>query len=444
MTLSIACKSIYSISNPLFRPLRVYSVALGQAPYGAPDQFSFFTTDFSPAGDHREAALISPEAELLTMSTMVTTQNALYALVQFGLSACDGGIGPHWGRGVNWSCGDRDLSLKHSAGFLGFTPTGDLSSSSNVVDQLATILTAGRLSSTNRQLIEEAYSNVYSSAQGREKEALQVAQVLIITSPEFNTFNKVVTDHNKERTPTPPAEKDDNTEYKAIIHLNLFGGMDSMNMIVPDPECSGLYGDYIARRGDSLALTISELKSIDASSSNQPCSKFAVNKQLTDLADIYDQGDGLFIANIGHLQKVREACFVQLCSVFFVCSFLTQFMCQSLLIRTITLQKQRHSFSRITQCKNLAHFVFNDATSSHASLSLSFLSTRQEESFKVDAFNLMDNTGILGRMNDILGNSMAIGQVRCRHGTFASHSIRCAHLCVLSTTRFRSQSTRPP
>jgi hypothetical protein len=37
--------------------------------------------------------------------------------------------------------------------------------------------------------------------------------------------------------------------------------------------------------------------------------------------------------------------------------------------------------------------------------------TMQEESFKVDAFNLMDNTGILGRMNDILGNSMAIGQI---------------------------------
>ena len=35
----------------------------------------------------------------------------------------------------------------------------------------------------------------------------------------------------------------------------------------------------------------------------------------------------------------------------------------------------------------------------------------QEESFNVDAFNERENTGVLGRMNDVLGNSMATGQI---------------------------------
>ena len=37
--------------------------------------------------------------------------------------------------------------------------------------------------------------------------------------------------------------------------------------------------------------------------------------------------------------------------------------------------------------------------------------TMKEESFNVDAFNERDNTGVLGRMADVLGNSMATAQI---------------------------------
>lgn len=35
----------------------------------------------------------------------------------------------------------------------------------------------------------------------------------------------------------------------------------------------------------------------------------------------------------------------------------------------------------------------------------------KEESFNVDAFNERDNTGVLGRMGDVLGNSMSASQI---------------------------------
>ena len=39
------------------------------------------------------------------------------------------------------------------------------------------------------------------------------------------------------------------------------------------------------------------------------------------------------------------------------------------------------------------------------------LSNMQEESFNVDAFNERDRSGILGRMTDVLSNSMATSQI---------------------------------
>ena len=75
---------------------------------------------------------------------------------------------------------------------------------------------------------------------GGAEEAWQVAQVLIVTTPEFHTINRVAGNGNA-RTPRPRAEKDiGSPPYKAIIHVNLFGGMDSMNMLVPHPDgCQG-------------------------------------------------------------------------------------------------------------------------------------------------------------------------------------------------------------
>ena len=142
-----------------------------------PDQFSFFNPHYSPGGAHSNAGLLSPEAELLNMKYIIGGQNALYQLVQFGLSACSGGLGQRWDRGVDLICGsDNNRTYRKAAGNLAFSPD---SSASSVVDQLATLLTADRLCDANRFVIEGAYSASYTA--GGAEEALQVAQVLMLT-----------------------------------------------------------------------------------------------------------------------------------------------------------------------------------------------------------------------------------------------------------------------
>jgi uncharacterized protein (DUF1501 family) len=72
----------------------------------------------------------------------------------------------------------------------------------------------------------------------------------------FHATNKAAP-LNEKRSSTPSAAKDQNEPYKAIIHLNLFGGMDSMNLLVPHPDdCTILYDEYKARRGENLCKPI--------------------------------------------------------------------------------------------------------------------------------------------------------------------------------------------
>lgn len=217
--------------------------AFGQSPYGTPDQFSFFSPEYMPPGAHLEASLVSPESELLNMNYIIGGQNALYSLIQEGLVSCNGGIGPVSRRGIVSGCG------LHSAGVLGFTVSDNLFSGANVVSRLSTLLTADRLSRTSQELIESAYFNAFSFS--GKSNAMQVAQALIVSTPEFHTTNKALP--LDERESSPSSLNGTSQSYKAIIHLNLFGGMDSMNLLVPHPqECQSLYDEYKAMRGENL------------------------------------------------------------------------------------------------------------------------------------------------------------------------------------------------
>jgi len=304
---------------------------------------------------------MAPEAGILNLGYMVGSQNALHNLFRMGMSACDGGIGPFMGKGKVISCGNRDGFFTNSAGYLDYTPDGVRSSSSNVVGQLATILTADRISPSNRALIEEAYSDNYNAVGGGAKAALEIAQVLMTTTPEFHTTNNVAL-NDDARSLTPRREKD-NSPYKAIIHVNLFGGMDSMSMLAPHPDgCQALYNEYKKERGSGLFLEPGEMEKIlvtGSTSDPQPCTSFGVHSSLSALADIYNDGDGIFFTNIGHLQK----------------------------------QVNRHNFETETTAQLFSHH------------------SMKEESFNVDAFNERDNSGVLGRMTDVLGNSMATAQI---------------------------------
>ena len=91
--------------------------------------------------------------------------------------------------------------------------------------------------------------------------------------------------------------------YKAIVYVYLGGGLDSFNLLTPHNEGGcGLYDDYFEARGGvgGVGLTIDELLTIDGSSAGiEGCNTFGVNKLMSSYKQIYDEGKGLFLANMG-------------------------------------------------------------------------------------------------------------------------------------------------
>ena len=274
--------------------------AQGQAPYGTPDQFGYVSQYYSPSGHLSEASLYAPEATFLGMGFVTNGLNGIFALIgNNGLSECDGGFGPLFKRGIVIECGDRDGSRDHTAGYLSFTPR-DASSGLHVVNQLA-LLTGDRLSGNNRKLIETAYNEKYAT-EGPDA-ALQLAQMLVFSAPEVRTYNKVTTNGQQKRLPTATSQSYNDEEYSATVVVFLDGGLDCLNLFVPLPTgCRKLYEEYAEIRG-SNHLMPEELIEIDASTSNQPCDSFGVNKNLEKVASMYNYGELAFIAGIGHLRN---------------------------------------------------------------------------------------------------------------------------------------------
>jgi hypothetical protein len=73
---------------------------IGQMVFDPPDQFSFFQSDFAPPGVFGESGTVAPEAQLLSMSSVVGITNGFFSFVNFGLANADGGFGPSLDRWV--------------------------------------------------------------------------------------------------------------------------------------------------------------------------------------------------------------------------------------------------------------------------------------------------------------------------------------------------------
>jgi hypothetical protein len=112
-----------------------------------------------------------------------------------------------------------------SLGSLTFAPPDGLAIA-QITNELATLLTAGRLSRTSRELISQMIGSEPNITIGVKK-----AQQLIITSPEFHTTN-IIRKSGASR-PEPEAPKASTKPYKAVVYIFLEGGMDSFNMLVP-------------------------------------------------------------------------------------------------------------------------------------------------------------------------------------------------------------------
>jgi hypothetical protein len=264
--------------------------------YEPPDQFSFFSQDYQPPGTFAEAGLFAPEAELLAMNTVVGLTNGLFSLHNFGLTTGFGGFGPYLKGG--YEVGDYSSSV----GYLSYAPSA--SDVESRIEELSTLLMAGRLSVENKQIIFDAYTR-FNATNGTEV-ADRVMMKLLTSTPEFHSSN-TLRKTGASRPVTPPP-KMSSTPYKAVVYINLFGGLDSFNVLTPHKNggsCS-LFDDYFEARGGTfgIGLRMDQILPIDGSSAGiSGCELFGVNSMLTSFQEIYDEGKGLFLANMGHLHK---------------------------------------------------------------------------------------------------------------------------------------------
>ena len=272
------------------------SSAIGQMAHQIPSVFSFFLPGNRPPGVIAEASLVSPEFQVATGPRLINLLNGLLAMIKYGFGACYGGLGS--GLGGSQCATVQAGKYEKSLGRLTYTPSSG--SAENVANELATLMTAGRLSAASRQTIQQVFQ-----AETNQALAIIKAQSLIVTSPEFHATN-IVRRTGSER-PSPTSPQASNKGYKAVVYVLLSGGADSYNMLVPH-TCSStnksgqtLREQYTAER-TTVAFTDAErTRIIDAI--GQPCEQFAVHQNLEIVERLYKGGDLAFFANAGVLNN---------------------------------------------------------------------------------------------------------------------------------------------
>ena len=273
----------------------------------------------------------------------------MLSYIKYGMNLCYEGFG----YGSDW---DSDCAIGNSPfndGKSTYSP-GATFSVKDVVDDLATLLTSGRLSKESRLIIQQRYLDTFEYGKS-QLEAIINVQQLIATSPEFHTnglFRKTGKPRFQPADPTATGKP-----YKAVIYVMLPGGMDSFNMLAPH-TCSGtnaagknLRDQYDEERGVLAFNGNQGERRLTIQASNQPCEEFAIHDELEIVKDLYDDGDLVFFANAGVIN--------------------------------------RHGMTKLN---------FNDLTKTQ----LFAHNKMQEELKKVDPFDLSLGTGVLGRAKDVL------------------------------------------
>ena len=303
---------------------------IGQMAHEFPTVFSFFLPEYIPPGPLNDASLVSPEAMVMDMPKIINTLNGLFSMIKYGLEDRNGGFGKN----------------RSPSGYLTHVPLGN--DANTIVNELATLLTSGRLHQDNRNIIANAYNNA------NPDKAVELVQQLITTSPEFHSTNLIKKSGEKREI---IEDKSHNWEsYKAVVYLMFAGGCDSFNMLIPhtctppNDETVDLNKQYNEVR-EEVHLVKDTLLQINAT--NQPCDKFGIHPQLKILKELYDDSDAVFIANAGVLNKPVD----------------------------------KENYKDETETQLFAH------------------NTMQREAKRVDPFEVYRGTGVMGRMRDVLNRN---------------------------------------
>lgn len=111
------------------------------------------------------------------------------------------------------------FDTSYSTGELTYTPSQAAMTPNEIVDQLATLLTSGRLSPKKRQILTELFKAEYTT----EESVLSVGS-LIAATPEFHAsgVSRMSETRREEEEPPVPSNK----PYKAVVYFILEGGLD--------------------------------------------------------------------------------------------------------------------------------------------------------------------------------------------------------------------------
>jgi len=278
---------------------------IGMAPYAFPTVFSFYLPEYAPDNRPGDASLVSPESQIMEMPKTIGLINGMFSLIKYGLSNCHGGFGSN-----QKTCAEGNFV--GATAYLSFSRPFDSNNEATAddyaqrtVNELATLLTSGRLSAANRGVIKDSFLMKMSDPNGGTDAAMRLAQQLIMTTPEFHTTNTVEFSGANRASPQTPEPSGAN--YKAIVYVMFAGGADSYNMLVPH-TCTGnkdVYAEYALVR-EEIALKKESLRVLKGTTTNQICETFGVHPKLEAVQQMYNDGDLLFFTNTGVLTKETD------------------------------------------------------------------------------------------------------------------------------------------
>jgi hypothetical protein len=188
---------------------------IGQGPYEFPSVFSWFLPEYIPdIGPVLKSQLVSPESMVLTMPNTIGLLNGMFSLIKYGLSDCHDGFGSYPGYS---GCTDNG-AYERSLGHLFYSPGG--ATISDYIDDLALLLTAGRLNDDSRSTIEDE-----CSAEPDNSSITRCIQQLIVSTGEFHSTSQV-SKSGEDRT-TGGTGGESTEPYKAIVYFYLGGESNS-------------------------------------------------------------------------------------------------------------------------------------------------------------------------------------------------------------------------
>lgn len=153
----------FTASGLLKNPFYNFDTTFGQTPLRAQTVFNFYTPDYAAPGDIASAGLTSPEFEITTETTVISTANFIRTLIYNGQGT-----------------GTEKVNLDYSA----YTSLASLNPS-GLIDQLNVLLMSGQLDAASKAEILTAVSAVSASDGGANR--VRTAVYLLTTSPQFST-----------------------------------------------------------------------------------------------------------------------------------------------------------------------------------------------------------------------------------------------------------------